>query len=171
MASGASLFLPGGIMYKNKKKYYRSKLRGSFVIDNDRNFVLRIARGDNIRWIASYLYVHPGVGANICRRDLLAWRGYELSDQSRGQYAAYFYDFYQTKWYHSKLWKCDYFDGAKKKKMVLTSKGMGTVDLELAKRIAKWDKRPAVRLVVDKNEESTFIGLNYDNIFQEALRF
>ena len=55
--------------------------------------------------------------------------------------------------------------------MVLTSKGMGTVDLELAKRIAKWDKRPAVRLVVDKNEESTFIGLNYDNIFQEALRF
>jgi len=155
-------------MYRTKKK--RSPLRGSFVIDNDRNFVLRISRGDNIKWIASYLYAHPGAGANQCRRDLLAWRGYELSDKSRGQYASYFYDFYQTRWYHSKLWKCDYFDGAKKKKLILTSEGFGLVDLDLAKRIAKWDKRPAVRLVVDEGEENIFVGLNHDNIFQEALR-
>ena len=143
----------------------RSKLRGTFVVDNDRKFIHRIKRGDNVKWIIAFLYNNPCIGAHECKKALMAWRGYEISDKSRGQYASYFYDYYSQRWYYSKLWKVAYMPGDKKKRMVLTAHGMGLVDLSLSEKIAKWNRQPSVRITVDRKEENSLVGLSQDNIF------
>ena len=143
----------------------RSNLRGTFVVDNDRKLVERIKRGDNIKWIIAFLYSNPCARAHECKRALLAWRGYEVSDRSRGQYASYFYDRYSQRWYYDKIWKVECMPGDKKKRMVLTAHGMGLVDLSLSEKIAKWNKKPSVRITVDKKEKASLIGLCHDSIF------
>ena len=140
------------------------QIRGKFILDNERNLVTRIKKGENIKWIASYLYANPGVGAHECKRALLSWRGFKMCDQSRGQYASYFYDYYAKKWYFNKLWTVEKFNQDGPKKMILRSEGMGRVDLQLAEKIKQWDGKAGG--IVD----NSLAGKNYDNIFPGSFK-
>ena len=85
-------------------KFINRDIRGKYLVDNSGILRERMPRGENIRFIANYVFANPCVGANECRRALLQWRGFKQCDDSRGQYASYFYDRYHYKWYHSKVW-------------------------------------------------------------------
>ena len=85
-------------------KWLNRDIRGKYLDDNSGILRERMPRGENFRFIANYVFANPCVGANECRRALLQWRGFKQCDDSRGQYASYFYDRYHYKWYHSKIW-------------------------------------------------------------------
>ena len=97
-------------------------------------------RGENYIWIANYLFLNPCITAANCRKALLLWRGYEVSDRSRGQYASYFYDRWSYKWYYKKYWS--FIKQEKNKLMQLTSMGMSLIDKQLQDRMKSWDHVP-----------------------------
>ena len=108
----------------------KSDLRGTFVIDNEENFRYKMKRGENISWIINYLFLNSCAPVVEVKSMLLLWRGYELSDRSRGQYSSYFYDRWSYKWYFKKYWTF-IWNSDSKKRMQLTPLGMTMVDYEL----------------------------------------
>ena len=136
-------------------------IRGKYLIDNSGILRERMPRGENIRFIANYIFANPCVGANECRRALLQWRGFRQCDDSRGQYASYFYDYYAKKWYHNKRWK-HIKDDKGKHRMILTPEGLTLVDDELQENLKKWDG--SSRGIVDLE------GLPYDELFSKKSK-
>ena len=117
-----------------------SKIRGTFIIDNNRQLKKKVRKGENIDWIINYVFCNPGIGANQCRKALCRWRGIRVCDASRGQYASYFYDYYAIEWYHKQHWTSRVFsDLDNRKRLLLTTKGLGRVDQQMVNRIKKWD--------------------------------
>ena len=136
-------------------------IRGKYLIDNSGILRERMPRGENIRFIANYIFANPCVGANECRRALLQWRGFKQCDDSRGQYASYFYDYYAKKWYHNKRWT-HIKDDKGKHRMILTSEGLSLVDDELQKSLKEWDG--SSRDIVDLE------GVPYDELFSKKSK-
>jgi len=146
---------------------FNTEIRGTYLVDNDEKLQTRIQRGQNKKFIISYLYANPCVVANRCRKDLLRWRGYVVSDSSRGQYASYFYDEYYHKWYHKKFWNST-VDESGNRRLNLTVEGMANVDLELAERIKAWQSeslQERTRILISDHETiDHLVGLPYKNI-------
>ena len=65
-------------------------IRGKYLVCNYGHLYERIPRGENIEFIANYIFANPGCIPNECRKALLQWRGFKQCDESRGQYASYF---------------------------------------------------------------------------------
>ncbi|MAG26749.1 hypothetical protein CMI47_14505 [Candidatus Pacearchaeota archaeon] len=94
-------------------------------------------RGDNIRFLATYLFENPGVTSSECRKALCEERGifWEGGRQMRGQYTSYFSRTrYSSSWpnppadrYWTKFRRSDGRIGWK-----LTLEGMGWVDTDRA---------------------------------------
>lgn len=152
----------------NSEDYdFNTKIRGTYLVDNDEKLQTRIQRGENKKFIISYLYANPCVVANRCRKDLLRWRGYALSDASRGQYSSYFYDHYHHKWYHKKFWHST-VDEFGNRRLNLTVEGMANVDLDLAERIKTWQSESSeerTRILISDHETiDRLAGLPYRNI-------
>ena len=146
-------------------------IRGTFLVDNSGKLQLRIPRGENIVFIASYIYSNPCCKVGDCRRALLQWRGIKVCDQSRGQYNSYFYDYWSYKWYHHKNWS-KIKDSSGKQRLQLTSNGMGLVDLDLADKIQKATSQneDRVRFIVPSNQKEFFVGQKYENMFPNKAK-
>lgn len=117
------------------------EIRSDYLYDNSEQLKMVMPRGENIVFIANYIFANPCVIANKCRRALLQWRGFKQCDESRGQYASYFYDYYATKYQHSKRWGF-IRDRRGNKRMVLKTAGLLLIDDDLQKRLKQWDQTP-----------------------------
>jgi len=142
-------------------KWINKDIRGKYLVDNSGILRERMPRGENIRFIANYVFANPCVGANECRRALLQWRGFRQCDDSRGQYASYFYDHYHYKWYHSKVWNF-MKDERGKRRMVINPGGLALIDDELQQRLKKWDMNP--RQIINLE------GASYDKLFSKKSK-
>ena len=130
-------------------RWINKDIRGEYLVDNFGTLRKRMPRGENIRFIANYVFANPCTGANECRRALLQWRGFKQCDESRGQYASYFYDRYHYKWYHSKIWDL-IKDKGDKKRMVLNVGGMQLIDSDFQQRLKDWKREPRAELFSKK---------------------
>ena len=124
-------------------------IRGEYLVDNHGYLQKRMPRRENIKFIANYIFANPCCGANECRKAMLQWRGFKLCDESRGQYASYFYDRYHFQWYHSKIYSFIHGDD-RKKRMVLATQGLSLIDRSFQERLKNWDKSPRVELFSKK---------------------
>lgn len=145
-------------------------IRGTFLVDNSGRLQTRIPRGENISFIVNYLYSNPCSRLSDCRRALLLWRGIKLCDQSRGQYASYFYDRYAHKWWYEKRWQ-KIVDKNGKKRALLTPLGMSMVDLEFARKIkgVTSSGKERIRITVPESQIGVLAGKKYDHIFPRKL--
>lgn len=136
---------------------YSVPIRGTFVVNNKEALVIRMKRGENYKWIANYLFANPCITAGSCRRALLLWRGYNINDRSRGQYASYFYDRWSYQWYYEKYWS--FFNKGNNKIMQLTPLGMSLFDEELQFRIKNWNRTPRGldKVVIDNQVITSFL--------------
>ena len=142
-------------------KWINKEIRGKYLVDNSGILRERMPRGENIRFIVNYIFANPCVGANECRRALLQWRGFKQCDDSRGQYASYFYDRYANKWWHHKRWGFIQDDKGKSR-MILNPQGLLLVDETLQKSLREWDQSP--REIVDLE------GIKYDELFSKKSK-
>jgi|TARA_R110001592_G_scaffold188358_2_gene433469 hypothetical protein len=147
----------------------KSDLRGTFVIDNEENFRYKMKRGENISWIINYLFLNSCAPVVEVKSMLLLWRGYELSDRSRGQYSSYFYDRWSYKWYFKKYWTF-IWNSDSKKRMQLTPLGMTMVDYELQNKIKNWDKLEREKINFRKKCADNLEGKSYYSKFQVLFK-
>ncbi len=123
----------------------RREIRGDYLYDNSERQKKKMPRGENIVFIVNYIFANPCVVANECRRALLQWRGFHQCDESRGQYASYFYDYYAYKYHHSKRWGF-VKDERGNKRMFLKPAALMLIDNDLQQRIKQWCKSPRAEL-------------------------
>ena len=147
-----------------------SSRRGTFLVDNTGRLKTTIPRGDNIRFIASYLYNNPCSKSADIRKALMLWRGVMVTDKSRGYYSSYFYDKYLGKWYYDKLFtKIRPFEGMRGIRLNLTIEGMQHVDLDLCDKLKNIDGelRPRTLLFIQEPDDiDKMEGYLYDEIIQ-----
>ena len=105
-----------------------------------------VPRGENLTFICSYIFANPGCKVSQVKRALIEARGYEYSDELRGKYSSYFYDYYSRKWYYDKLWSQVWINANQTSRSIkhcfLRSEGMARVDLDLAKRLSNNNNVP-----------------------------
>jgi hypothetical protein len=124
-------------MKKKNVMGYKFPLRPSSWSRRDmRRTRQRPKRGDNIRFLATYLFEHPGASSGECRKALCEENGieWEGSTQMRGQYTSYFTVGAQgAGWSNPPLGR--YWTRIKKDRgtgYMLTIEGMGWVDVDRA---------------------------------------
>jgi len=139
--------------------------RGTFVVDNSGRIQTKVKRGENLRFIASYLNVFPCSTAGDVRRALMGWRGIAFKDETRGQYASYFWDKYSYKWYYKKIWKRFKGDDGKLR-LNLKLSGMHLVDHELCEKIKNGHSKRTLVFVHNLEDIEKMEGYKYDAIIQ-----
>lgn len=156
----------------NFRRKYRSRSRGTFLIDNSGRLKESMPRGENLRFIASYLHAFPCAKASDCRKALILWRGYVGGDDTRGIYASYFYDHYANKWWYSNRWQVVKDKETGKKRMMLMTGGLLLVDTNLSNKLKTWVPKQRVQIVIEDDnpdEIEKLAGYKYTSIFPEIL--
>ena len=152
---------------QKRNKTINTNIRGTFLVDNSGNLRTKIPRKDNLKFISTYLYNNPCAKSSDVRRALLQWRGIRVNDESRGQYASYFYDRYCGVWYYNKLWqKIKPLKGLQGIRLNLTLEGMTYVDFQLSEKLKSFDfKKNRVMLFIESLEDIEKLeGFKYLNI-------
>jgi len=112
----------------------RTILNDGSVLAQDRS---NVPYGENLRFICSYIFAHPGCKITAVKRALVEARGWTYTDKIRGKYASYFYDVYARKMYYEKLWTQTRIEAGTRnaKGCFLREQGLARVDLSLVERI------------------------------------
>lgn len=148
-----------------RRIHINMKNRGTFVVDNKGRLQTKVKRGENLVFIASYLNVYPCSTAGEVRHAMMRWRGIACKDETRGQYASYFWDAYKHKWYYNKLWK-KFKDESGKLRLNLRLEGMGLIDHKLCEEIKKGNSVRSFMFINDLEDVEKMEGYKYNAIIQ-----